>query len=388
MFGLLQTIAYGIFCAFWYVLVYMPAWILHIVSMTLEFIALKLPIYLIFGGYEINFSSPFFTKFIIISFLCVIFVIGIVFYKFLKASKSPEAQLNFKDSIKRAMLAFILIFGIPILIWVISIFVVILYDFTKTALGLDSNTTLSNYIFKVLEPKFKYPQYHTEWISTQNTFQPITKNAFIALDTNFLLLIIELFVSIIAILWVIINLFLRVIKTTSYQFIYFLWLPPAITQAISDNGISLKNWFKKYTECALSTFIILICLILFGFLIEITFEQLPKLIVEIISSSQLQALTEPISTIASILILIGMTFGMENMTTKIMEFFNLHEFAQPPVKLKVPKNKQSNQQTKSTDKKSKTANTRVSSDKNALAKTNTLKNKNIPKTLNQTKQKA
>ncbi|MBU4693233.1 MULTISPECIES: Mbov_0396 family ICE element transmembrane protein [unclassified Mycoplasma] len=366
---LINWVGWYIFTALWYIFIFLPIWVLHILHSTLEFIALKLPIYIIFGGYKINFQSTFFVRFFTIAVICLIAIVFILIYRLLKSSKSQQNQILLKDALKQTFISFILVIGIPMLIWLFMILFVLVYDAIKTSLILNSSDTIAKYIFKVIEPEWtNNSQGHNAWIQVQNTFNTLSYDDWFNLNSNGILLIIELFIAIIFILKVILNLFIRVVKIVAYQFVYLLWLPPAITQGLNDSGITLKKWLVKFTETILSLFIILIALLLFLFLLETTFKQTPILLDEIINDPSYSPYKKIISVILPTGILIGMSLGLENMIARIMYFFNLNDFAEAP-KIKFKKSKNA-QQTNNNLINSYANQKNISNDKNFLRKNN------------------
>ncbi|QNM93320.1 hypothetical protein H9M94_03120 [Mycoplasma sp. Pen4] len=368
---LINSIGYAIFSGLWYILVFLPGWILHIIYTTLEFVALKLPIYILFGGYEINFSTGFFIRFFGIALICLFFVVGIVFYRFIQARKDVENQQLFKESIKRGTLSFLMVVGIPILMWLMMIFFVIIYQLVKNSI-FNQDTSLSQYIFKVLEPKWtETSEGHKAWIQVQNTFQPLSYNEWFYIDGSGILLIIKLAIAIFAIVVVIFGLFIRVIKAIAYEFVYFLWLPVAITQGTNDAGETLKKWFAKFTESVLSIFIILICLLLYIMLLQTTFEQVPSLIDEILGDNSTALSGEWTTSILSIAIILGMTYGINGMITRLMYFFNLDQFAESSIRLRRNKNKTANNTANTKETKAE-ANKTISYEKNTLKRNNDL----------------
>ncbi|VEU75294.1 Uncharacterised protein [Mycoplasmopsis maculosa] len=366
---LLDNVGYIIYSALWYILVFLPAWILHIVYSTLEFIALKLPIFILFGGYKIDFTSTFFIRFFTIMAISLILVFGIVMYRFFKAQKDKENQLLFKESLKRGFLSGLIMIGIPILIWLMMVFFTIIYQFIKSVLLNSQDNSITSFLFQTLEPSWENTSLgHQDWIAVKNTYLALNFKGYQNLRSSSILLILELCISFLAILWVMLNLFLRIVKIVAFEFIYLLWLPPAVAQGTNDAGETLKKWFTKFFECILSTFIILVVLILFLFLIETTFKQVPLLITDIIGDPKYEVLKDIVSAILSIGILIGMTFGIENMVTRLMFFFNLDQFAQGTnIKLRKKANASNNNNKRS----SKSNNQKgIQNDKNVLKKDN------------------
>ncbi|MCS4536796.1 hypothetical protein NXS15_01485 [Mycoplasma sp. CSL7475-4] len=366
---LINKIAYGIFSALWYILVFLPGWVLHIIHTTVEFIALKLPIFILFGGYTIDFNSIFLYRFLTIMCISIVFVIGIVMYRLFQAHKSSENILLFKDSFKRAVVAVLLMLGIPIGIWLMMIFSIILFDFIKSVMINNPHETISNFIFKVLEPSWENASSgHRAWVNVQNNFQALSFSDWKNMKGSSILLVIKLSLSLLAILWAIMQLFLRVVKIAAFEFVYLLWLPMSVAQGVNDNGETLKKWFAKFTECILSSFIILICLLLFLFLVDSAFIQVPKLLSEIIKLDGLESIKNTVSSILSVSILIGMSFGIESMVTRLMYFFNLVEFASSP-KLKFKK-QNNNKQPKNSALSGKSSQKSISKSKNTSKKGN------------------
>ncbi|MCT4469966.1 Mbov_0396 family ICE element transmembrane protein [Mycoplasma sp. HS2188] len=366
---LINKIAYGIFSALWYILVFLPGWVLHIIHTTVEFIALKLPIFILFGGYTIDFNSIFLYRFLTIMCISIVFVIGIVMYRLFQAHKSSENILLFKDSFKRAVVAVLLMLGIPIGIWLMMIFSIILFDFIKSVMINNPHETISNFIFKVLEPSWENASSgHRAWVNVQNNFQALSFSDWKNMKGSSILLVIKLSLSLLAILWAIMQLFLRVVKIAAFEFVYLLWLPVSVAQGVNDNGETLKKWFAKFTECILSSFIILICLLLFLFLVDSAFIQVPKLLSEIIKIDGLESIKNNVSSILSVSILIGMSFGIESMVTRLMHFFNLDEFASSP-KLKFKKTA-NNKHTKNSALSGKSSQKSISKSKNTSKKGN------------------
>ncbi|MGV2393508.1 UNVERIFIED_CONTAM: hypothetical protein O8I53_11465 [Campylobacter lari] len=125
----------------------------------------------------------------------------------------------------------------------------------------------------------------------------------------------------------------------------------------------------KFMEAVLTTFIVLICLLLFIFLIETTFIQTPKLVDEIIKDPNKESLKDIVSSILSIGILVGMTLGLEAMVTRLMYFFNLDEFAESAkIKFKKRAKKDTNSQKEGLSKQTETKT--VDSTKNTFKQNN------------------
>lgn len=368
---LLENVGWGIYTALWYILVFLPAWILHIIYSTLEFIALKLPIYILFGGYTIDFTSTFFIRFFTIMAISFAFIIGIIFYRLMQAKKDSENQLLFKESLKRGLLSLIIMIGIPILIWLLMVFFVIIYQFVKSALLNSSDTSITSFLFDVLEPKWENAsQGHQAWITVKNTYKGLEFEDWRNLRSSSILLVIQLCLSFLAVIWVMLNLFLRVVKAVAFEFVYLLWLPPAVAQGTNDAGETLKKWFVKFIECVLTTFIVLVCLLLFLFLIETTFKQVPLLITDILGNPQYELLKDIVSSILSIAILVGMTFGVDAMVTRLMYFFNLDQFAESPAKLKLKSKKQKETNKQNVKTKNAKDSKTISGEKNVINKNN------------------
>ncbi|MGV2393884.1 UNVERIFIED_CONTAM: hypothetical protein O8I53_13590 [Campylobacter lari] len=137
----------------------------------------------------------------------------------------------------------------------------------------------------------------------------------------------------------------------------------------------------------MTTFIVLICLLLFLFLTEATFSQVPKLISEIIKDDSFESIKDMTSAILSIGILVGMTFGVEAMVTRLMYFFNLDEFAESKkIKFKKRTKKEAQNDSK---KETKTQTKTVEANKNIFKQSNqTVANKiNSKKANNETENK-
>lgn len=346
MFGLLQKIQYGIFSAFWHILVFLPAWVLSIVQALVEFIAVKLPLYLLFGGEEINFNSTVFIRYGSFALICVFIMIGILLYKFIQARKSDEAVLSFKDTLIRSLYAIFLMIGIPLIIWFINMVFSVFYLAIKQLLSGDGPSNLASYLLKSLTPKFCSSSGTEEWNKNLANFHAISFSNWKQMETSGILLIIEIFVSIVAILYVMVGVMIRVIKTTTYEFSYFLFLPFAISKAVGNEGMSLKKWWAKYLECVLSLLIILIALIVFGILISVIFEFTPKLLKDITQGFDYLP-TQFVSPILSIGLIIGSALGVESGITRIMYFFELDAFAQGTKSIKLKKDKKDKDKEKS-----------------------------------------
>ncbi|WP_408633473.1 Mbov_0396 family ICE element transmembrane protein [Mycoplasmopsis primatum] len=349
---------------FWYILVFPFAWLLKITFMAIEFLAFKLPMYLIFGGFEIRYDTVFMQKYLIFCAIGAAVMIGLVLFKFFKGQKSIEDQIEFKQAAKRTGVGIVLMIGIYTIIYFLIVTVMSIYELIKVYL-IGEDADLAAFILNVLSPEFIDSKAGKEqWATVAKTYI-VNKDTFMNIKTGQSpLMIISLFVSFLALLYTMMGVFIRIVKTAIYEFYYILSAPVWIAKSVGDEGgETLKKWMNKTFECFLATLIILISLIMLLVIMEVISGSLTGIIKDFTQGKISSGFVKPILAIG---IMAGSCFAFNEMITRIMYFFNLDAYAKG-VKVPSKKGSKDKEKEKTTDKEKKTETKEtksVSADKN------------------------
>lgn len=326
---MINTIFYGVFSAFWYVFCYFPLMLLKLVINLLDLLAIKIPMFVLFGGQEFKWGSQTIIYYFLFAVLAIFIIFGIVFVKFILSFKNAERRFEFKMSFKYSIVACLMIVAMPVVIYGLHLFMILLYETTQQIFGKSQENNITAEIVRQLMPKFKdtlTSQGSQKWYTQVSQNFKINKELWITFaEGSSSLLIIETFISATSTLYVLFGLFVGVSKSTFNQFGLFTTLPTTIALGAKDGGQSLRKWIADYIKILLKTLILLVLLIVFRLYIEIANKS--SIALTNFLFNQDNTLNYLIKPLISITLIVGGALGYKSLINKILNQFNLEEFA-------------------------------------------------------------
>ncbi|UUD34811.1 hypothetical protein NPA07_03240 [Mycoplasmopsis caviae] len=276
---LMNKICYGVFLMGWYPFVVLPLIAIILIIQIYSLIAMKLPQYLIFGiGFNESFNQAempvLFLRLAIISIVvfAVLLAISGIRLHFHRDGEPNPVKVAFKYS----FIATLWLVGLPILIYLFSVFINILL---VLIVGEDGSE-ISNNIFEALWQK-KWNISKSEWMSFTKPGPErykISFGAYYNTEWGFGPIVIVLGFALAAgTLYPLIMGLISLMEKIFQQFFLFIIAPFVAASAISDDGAKMRTWQQLYMRKSFVIISLLVSIQVFSAFIQRSIEWVDKL---------------------------------------------------------------------------------------------------------------
>ncbi|MBU4693430.1 hypothetical protein KQ878_00830 [Mycoplasma zalophidermidis] len=246
--NLLDGVYYGVFIAFWYLLVVLPLILLKAVLACYDLIAIALPQYILFGisltdSFEVARFPNMFLRLLIISvFMYVMLLISsLIRLHFWKGENEPNPV---SVALKYSFLATLWLIGIPIVLYIFNMLVGLMIKLTLSGNEISLDRQLFNNLFA---------EGHLKGF-TRAKWDSVYDNAFLIKDSDYKelawgqgiqIIFLGCLISCSTLIPLVLGL-LTVVQKIFQQFFLFIISPFVASSAIADDGKRLKLWGQMY----------------------------------------------------------------------------------------------------------------------------------------------